>query len=168
VRDIAAASDTLRGATATRANAPPVHAGGDVTGSPARTTQPAHFTIELPFAFPASPAPLRLEVTRDDGEDETEEAAAPRPPSWTVRFAADAGRLGMIHAAITLAGGQVGVRLWAEQSGTAALFNQAAPRLQEALVASDVPLETLTIAEGRPAEPASAESAGVSRSERRI
>ena len=155
VRD-APTSDALRGGSATRASAAPVHAGTDLTGSPARTAEPAHFTIALPFAFPASPAPLRLEVTRDDGEDETEETVAPRPPSWTVRFAADAGHLGKIHAAITLAGGQVGVRLWAEQSGTAALFNQNAPQLQEALAASDVPLETLTIAEGRPAEAAAA------------
>jgi hypothetical protein len=169
LRDIAGASDTLRGAAATRPGAAPVHAGADLTGAPARTAQPMHFTIELPFAFPASPAPLRLEVTRDDGEDAAEETAAPRPPSWTVRFVADTGRLGVIHAAITLAGDRVGVRLWAEQTGTATLFNQNAPRLQEALIASDVRLETLTIAEGRPAEPGRAQAdSPASGTERRI
>jgi hypothetical protein len=113
---------------------------------------PVHFSVEIPLHFPGHPAPLHLEVEHDQEPAGEDEDGAPRPPSWTIRFAAEAGALGMVHAAITMVDERIGVQLWAERGQTAALFQESAPDLQEALTASDVKLEALTIAEGRPTE----------------
>lgn len=128
------------------------YAAPDTTASQARAERAASTVIQLPLHFPGNPMPLRLEVEHDEGEPEPEAGEAPRAPSWTIRFAAEAGALGMVHAAITYASERIGVRLWAERGETAALFNQSAVQLQDALQASDLRLETLAIAEGRPAE----------------
>jgi hypothetical protein len=58
----------------------------------------------------------------------------------------------MVHAAITMVDERIGVQLWAERGQTAALFQESAPQLQDALTASNVKLEALTIAEGKPTE----------------
>ncbi len=156
-----AASDAAPGSDKVRGDAPlarpeitsPHAAAADLAGGAARSDRAIHFNIDLPIAFPGHPGPLRLEVERDDGEADGDDHDSPRAPSWTIRFAAEAGRLGMIHAAIALISGQVGVQLWAERAEAAALFNESAPQLKDALRASDLRLEALTIAEGRPSRP---------------
>jgi hypothetical protein len=65
----------------------------------------------------------------------------------------------MIHAAISQTGEQIGVQLWAERGETAALFKQSARDLQDSLEASNLKLDALRIAEGRPEEKAPARSA---------
>ena len=127
-------------------------------GGLARTDRPTHFVIELPLYFPGNPMPLRLEVSREEEGGEPDAQSGAPKPSWSIRFAAEAGPLGMIHAAVTMLNEQVGVQLWAERGATAALFQQNAPQLQEALQASDVHLDALRIAEGRPTERPSAET----------
>jgi hypothetical protein len=122
----------------------------EVSASPAQTNRQAQFSIDIPLFFPGSPEPLRLQVTRDDGEDEDDQTGEIRPRSWTVRFAAEAGSLGMIHAAISLVGERVGVQLWAEKSDTAATFREDVARLQDALEASNLTLDALKIAQGQP------------------
>lgn len=113
----------------------------------------AQFSFDIPLFFPGNPQPLRLEVTRDE-EGETQEDGQNKPRSWTIRFAAEAGPLGMIHAAISQKGDQIGVQLWAERSETAALFKGSARDLQDSLEASNLKVEALKIAEGRPEEKA--------------
>jgi flagellar hook-length control protein FliK len=124
----------------------------DLSGSPARIDRPAHFVIDLPLYFPGNPMPLRLEVEREDSEAESEDGSTRPSPSWTIRFATEAGSLGMIHAAITMFNEQIGVNIWAERHDTATLFAESAPQLQDALEASDLSLDALRITEGRPPE----------------
>ena len=128
--------------------------------TPASQTQagrqaPLH--IEVPVYFPGNQQPLHLQVTRD-GEAEEGEDGEKRPRSWTIRFAAEAGSLGMIHAAISMVDERIGVQLWAENSDTAASFRQDMAQLHDALEASNLQLEALKIQQGSPpAEPSGAE-----------
>ena len=69
-----------------------------------RTEQTAVFTVGIPVFLPGFAAPLRLHVTQHE-EAAREDEEDPRSPYWTVRFAAEAGRLGMVHAAISLIDG---------------------------------------------------------------
>jgi hypothetical protein len=132
--------------------AQPQAAVSDFSAAQARTERAAvHFTFDIPLYFPGNPQPLRLEVSQDDGDGE-ERDGENKPRSWTIRFAAEAGPLGMIHAAITQTGDQIGVQLWAERGETAALFKDSARQLQDSLEASNLKLEALKIAEGRPEE----------------
>jgi hypothetical protein len=167
-REVAAEARDTRAASAALSDTIAAYAASDPGASQARTERAASLVVQLPLHFPGNPTPLRLEVERDEGEAAPEDGGEPRPPSWTIRFAAEARNLGMVHAAITYMNEQIGVRLWAERGETAALFNQAAPQLQDALQASDLRLEALTIAEGRPAERQPAGAARPAMPERRI
>jgi hypothetical protein len=127
------------------------HTASEMAGGQVRAERTLAFTVEIPPLFPGNQTPLRLEVTRDE-EQGTENGGEPRQPSWTVRFAAEAGPLGMVHAAISLTGGRVGVHLFAEQERTAARFKENAFRLTESLQASGLVLDGVNIAQGRPTD----------------
>jgi hypothetical protein len=114
-----------------------------------RTERTATFTVEIPIYLPGNDAPLRLHVTQHE-EAAKQEDEEPRSPYWTVRFAAEAGRLGMVHAAISLIDGHIGVQLWAEQEETADQFKQNVPQLRDALQASDLKVDGVSIAQGGP------------------
>lgn len=163
---IAAAAHEARQAAASGAPQPDsalprTASASDGAATPARTDQAAaHITFELPALFPGNPQPLRLEITRDD-EPEAEQDGARPPRSWTIRFAAEAGPLGMIHAAISQTDGQIGVRLWAERGETAALFRGRAGQLQASLEASNLKLDALKITQGKPSNDAAGASGGV-------
>jgi hypothetical protein len=121
--------------------------------TPASQTQAgrtATLHIEVPVYFPGNPQPLHLQVTRDDGEPEEGEDGEKQPRSWTIRFAAEAGSLGMIHAAISMVDQRIGVQLWAENRDTAASFRQDMAQLHDALEASNLQLEALKIQQGSP------------------
>jgi hypothetical protein len=92
---------------------------------------------------------LRLHITEHETAD-SEDGDSERTPYWTVRFAAEAGDLGMVHASISLIDGHIGVQLWAERGETAEQFKLNAPQLREALQASDLKLDGVSIAEGSP------------------
>jgi hypothetical protein len=132
--------------------AQPQAAATDISAAQTRTERAAvHFGFEIPLYFPGNPQPLHLEVSRDEAEAE-EKGGEGKPRTWTIRFAAEAGPLGMIHAAITQTGEQIGVQLWAERSETASLFKDSVRDLQDSMEASNIRLEGLKIAEGRPEE----------------
>lgn len=137
------------GALPDKADASPVHTASELAGGQVRPERTLAFTVEVPLLFPGNQTPLRLEVTRDE-EQGAENGEKPRQPSWTVRFAAEAGPLGMVHAAISLIDGRVGVHLFAEQERTAARFKENAFRLTESLQASGLVLDGVNIAQGRP------------------
>ena len=128
-----------------------VHGSSAMHGSQARIEQTSAFTIEIPIYLPGNNAPLHLHVTQHE-EPAKQNDDEPRSPYWTVRFAAEAGRLGMVHAAISLIEGHIGVQLWAEQEGTADAFKQNAFQLRDALHASDLKLDGLNITQGGPLE----------------
>ncbi len=132
--------------------AQPQAAATDISAAQTRTERAAvHFGFEIPLYFPGNPQPLRLEVSREEGEGEERDGEG-KPRTWTIRFAAEAGPLGMIHAAITQTGDQIGIQLWAERSETASLFKDSVRDLQDSMEASNIKLEGLKIAEGRPEE----------------
>jgi hypothetical protein len=139
------------GAVPDKADALPIHTASKLAGGQVRAERTLAFAVEVPLLFPGNQTPLRLEVTRDE-EQGAENGEEERQPSWTVRFAAEAGPLGMVHAAISLIDGRVGVHLFAEQERTAARFKENAFRLTESLQASGVVLDGVNIAQGRPAD----------------
>ena len=124
-----------------------VHVSSDAQAG--RSERAATFTVEIPIFLPGNDVPLRLHVTQHE-EAENQEDEEPRAPYWTVRFAAEAGRLGMIHAAISLIDGHIGVLLRAEREDTADRFKQNASQLRDALHASDLKLDAVTISQGGP------------------
>jgi hypothetical protein len=121
----------------------------DATAAPGRIDHASTFVVEIPVFLPGTATPLRLHVTEHE-EAETEGNATEHPAYWTVRFAAEAGRLGMVHASISLIDGHIGVQLWAERDETAEQFKLNAPQLREALQASDLKLDGVSIAQGSP------------------
>jgi hypothetical protein len=139
------------GALPDKADALPIHTASELAAGQVRAERTLAFTVEVPFLFPGNQTPLRLEITRDEERD-SENGEEAREPSWTVRFAAEAGPLGMVHAAISLTDGRVGVHLFAERERTAARFKENAFRLTESLQASGLVLDGVNIAQGRPAD----------------
>lgn len=144
-KDGAAAEKNKGGhGTAVSADAPP-------SSDAPRAERLATATVQLPLYLPGSEGPLRLQITREERESEGgDEEQSQRDPSWIVRFSSETGQLGMIHAAISLVDGHVGVQLWAEQDDTAAWFRDHAGQLRDALVASDLDLDAVRISHGNP------------------
>jgi hypothetical protein len=126
-----------------------VHVSSDALGGHGRTERVPTFTVEIPVFLPGNDVPLRLYVTEHE-EAAKQDDEEPRSPYWTVRFAAEAGRLGMVHAAISLIDGHIGVQLRAEREETADRFKQNAAQLREALHASDLKLDAVSITQGGP------------------
>jgi hypothetical protein len=132
-------------------------AGGATDAPPPDAPRPDRVTtatVQLPLYLPGSEMPIRLQITRerhDDGEAGGERSE--REPSWIVRFSSQTGRLGPIHAAISLVDGHVGVQLWAERDDTAEWFRSHSDQLRDALIASDVELDAVRIAHGSPLSP---------------
>lgn len=121
----------------------------DPTNSAMRTERFVAQTLEVPYFFPGSMAPLRLEIARD-AQTNAFRTNTSAPRSWMVRFATEVSGLGMIHAAISLIDDHVGVQLWAERSDTAERFQQGSAQLRDALIASDVMLDGVHVTEGSP------------------
>lgn len=119
----------------------------DLSVPPPRADRVAAFTVEIPVYFNETAMPLRLEVSRREEAAEQDEGEA-RAPSWMVRFSSDTASLGMIHAAISLIDGHIGVQFWAERDETADWFRQNSPQLKDALVASDLDVDGVFVAQG--------------------
>lgn len=151
IADSSAAPETRQHAAALREtlDSGQLRTGFEAAGSPARTERAAAFTVEVPLFFPGSATPLRLQVTRDE-EPAAQDGEEPKTRSWSVRFDAEAGPLGMVHAAISLIDGHIGVQLLAERGDTADRFKQNAAQLRAALQASDLKLDAVSIAQGSP------------------
>ena len=124
-----------------------VHVAPESVAGQARPERTASFTVEIPIFLPGNNTPLRLNVTRDEEEADRDDDE-PRSPYWTVRFAAEAGQLGMVHAAISLIEGHIGVQLRAERDETAERFTQHVSQLRDALHASNLKLDGITVARG--------------------
>ena len=126
-----------------------VHVSSDALSGHGRTERSATFTVEIPVFLPGNDVPLRLYVTEHE-EAANHDDEEPRSPYWTVRFAAEAGGLGMVHAAISLIDGHIGVQLRAEREETADQFKQNAAQLRDALHAADLKLDAVSITQGGP------------------
>ena len=126
-----------------------VHVSSDALSGQGRAERAATITVEIPVFLPGNDVPLRLHVTQHE-EAARQEDEEPRSPYWTVRFAAEAGSLGMVHAGISLIDGHIGVQLRAERQETADQFKQNAAQLRDALHASDLKLDAVSITQGGP------------------
>jgi hypothetical protein len=126
-----------------------VHVSSDALSGHGRTERAPTFAVEIPVFLPGNDVPLRLYATEHE-EAARQEGEEPHSPYWTVRFAAEAGQLGMVHAAISLIDGHVGVQLRAEREETAEQFRQNAAQLRDALQASDLKLDAVSITQGGP------------------
>jgi hypothetical protein len=125
------------------------HGASDTTAEPSRAERVTTIAVEVPIFLSGANAPLRLQITRND-EPAAQERDEKRSPSWVVRFSSDTGRLGMIHAAISLVDGHIGVQLWAERGATADWFRQETRQLRDALQASDLQLDAVRVSHGSP------------------
>ena len=116
------------------------------------------WTAELPIATPAGTAVMQMTVERDGGR--TRAGGAAGAPAWRVRFSLDVEPLGPVHVQIGLAGEKLAVGLWAERPDAAARLGDDVGRLQGALEAAAIPVESIHLATGRPASGGGATSAG--------
>ena len=117
-----------------------------------------HWTAELPIATPAGTGVVQMTVERDGGRakgDGRGDAVA-----WRVRFSLEVEPLGPIHARIGLSGDKLAIGLWAERPDAAARLGGDVGRLQGALEAAAIPVESIHLATGRPASDGAAASAG--------
>jgi hypothetical protein len=121
----------------------------DTTAEPPRAERLTTIAVEVPIFLAGANVPLRLQITRND-EPAAQERDEKRSSSWVVRFSSDTGRLGMIHAAISLVDGHIGVQLWAERGDTADWFRQETRQLRDALQASDLQLDAVRVSHGSP------------------
>mgnify|MGYP001765228513 CR=1 FL=1 len=123
--------------------------------SEARATR--EWTVEMPLAQGGATGVVQMTIERDGGRGRGEAAAT---KGWRVRFSLDVEPLGPIHAQIGLSGERLSIGLWAERPDAAARLGADVGRLQGALEAAAIPVESIHLATGRPASGAAATGAG--------
>jgi hypothetical protein len=116
------------------------------------------WTAEMPIATAAGTGVVQMTVERDGGRARPGEASA--STGWRVRFSLDVEPLGPIHARIGLSGEKLSIGLWAERPDAAARLGDDVGRLQGALEAAAIPVESIHLATGRPASSTAAATAG--------
>lgn len=116
------------------------------------------WTAEMPIATSAGTGVVQMTVERDGGRTRSGEASA--STGWRVRFSLDVEPLGPIHARIGLSGEKLSIGLWAERPDAAARLGSDVGRLQGALEAAAIPVESIHLATGRPASSTAAATAG--------
>lgn len=127
-----------------------------VAAADGRTTR--EWTAELPLATTGGTGVVQMTVERDGGRERG--AAAAAKPAWRVRFSMDVEPLGPVHAQIGLSGEKLSIGLWAERPDAAARLGGDVGRLQGALEAAAIPVESIHLATGRPTTNAAAPTAG--------
>jgi hypothetical protein len=100
--------------------------------------------LELPLRHGAEQEVMRLRIQREGGNSHGHGA-----PGWSVRLHFDSARHGSVDSIITLLGGKVGVSFWAEQSDTAARFQQRLEELRGQLQHAGLEVEHLRSIAGR-------------------
>lgn len=126
-----------------------------VTAPEARGTR--EWAVEMPIATRDGTAVVQMTVERDGGRDRTARAG---DRGWRVRFSMDVEPLGPIHAQIGLVGEKLSIGLWAERPDAASRLGDDVGRLQGALEAAAIPVESIHLATGRPASGGPAPTAG--------
>jgi hypothetical protein len=99
---------------------------------PQRIDPTQRWTFEVPFATPQGTAVAQFEVSRDPQGAKSDRQL----PTWRARFSLDVEPMGPVHALVALAGSRASVTLWAERHATAALLNDNAALLNDALRAA--------------------------------
>jgi hypothetical protein len=84
--------------------------------------------LELPLRSGDGIDIIHLLLERERGREAPEQE-----PAWNVELALDLPELGPVHLRITIAGDQVGTRVWAQETATVTRVNAALPELRAAL-----------------------------------
>lgn len=121
----------------------------DDPARPAEAGGRREWTTEIPIATPAGTGVVQMTVERDGGR--SRDAATPGAAGWRVSFSLDVEPLGPIHARIGLVGEKLSIGLWAERPDAASRLGDDVGRLQGALEAAAIPVESIHLATGRPA-----------------
>ncbi len=130
----------------------------DDPARPAENGLQRSWTVEMPLATSGGTGVVQMTVERDGGRARGEGAAA--APAWRVRFSLDVEPLGPVHVQIGLAGDKLAIGLWAERPDAAAQLGGDVGRLQGALEAAAIPVESIHLATGRPASGGAPTTAG--------
>lgn len=115
------------------------------------TEQPPQrlWTLELPVLHEQRTDLFQLRI-----EEEATGGAPGNAAPWSVMLAFHLPSLGPVHARILLNGPQVSATLWAEQAGTAALFNAQLEELRTGLQRAGMQVGRIACTEGTPGPPA--------------
>ena len=124
-------------------------------GVEARATR--EWMVEMPIATADGTGVVQMTVERDGGRARSVDAAR---TGWRVRFSMDVEPLGPIHAQIGLSGEKLAIGLWAERPDAAARLGGDVGRLQGALEAAAIPVESIHLATGRPSTGGPSPTAG--------
>ena len=130
----------------------------DDPARPAEGAGQRQWTAEMPIATAAGTGVVQMTVERDGGRPRADGTA--RPIGWRVRFSLDVEPLGPVHVQIGLSGEKLAIGLWAERPDAAARLGGDVGRLQGALEAAAIPVESIHLATGRPASGGGTTSAG--------
>ena len=122
----------------------------------ARATR--EWTVEMPIATAAGTGVVQMTVERGGGRGRDPAGAA--KAGWRVRFSMDVEPLGPIHVQIGLSGEKLAIGLWAERPDAAVRLGDDVGRLQGALEAAAIPVESIHLAAGRPASGGPGPTAG--------
>ncbi len=106
------------------------------------------WTLEMPVLHEQRTDLFQLRI-----EEETSGASGDDATPWSVMLAFDLPSLGPVHARILVNGPQVAATLWAEDPGTAALFNDQLEALRAGLQHAGLLVGRITCTEGTPASP---------------
>ncbi len=130
----------------------------DDPAQPVEARSTREWTVEMPIATHAGTGVVQMAVERDGGRRRAD--GSRETPAWRVRFSLDVEPLGPVHTQIGFAGERMSIGLWAERPDTAAALGAEVGRLEGALAAAAVPVESVRLASGRPPSGGSAPSAG--------
>jgi hypothetical protein len=125
---------------------------------PAEAGSQRQWTAEMPIATAAGTGVVQMTVERDGGRARPGEVSG--STGWRVRFSLDVEPLGPIHARIGLSGEKLSIGLWAERPDAAARLGGDVGRLQGALEAAAIPVESIHLSTGRPTSASPAATAG--------
>ena len=126
-----------------------------IASLPERDADPvSRWMFEAPVQTPFGPAVAQFEISRDGRGRGTDGEAG---PTWRARFGVDVEPLGPVTAHLTLAGGQLGVAIWAARPEGAQMLRANAPALIGALSGPEVKAD-VAVYHGTP--PAAALEAG--------
>ena len=125
-----------------------------IASLPERDADPvSRWNFEAPVQTPFGAAVAQFEVSRDvRGRGGDPDAG----PTWRARFGLDVEPLGPVTAHLSLAGGQLGVAIWAARPEGADLLKARAAELIGALTGPDVRAEVAVYQGVPPAAPTSA------------
>ncbi|WP_420411196.1 flagellar hook-length control protein FliK [Roseibium sp.] len=129
-------------------------------GPQAATGKPMDAVVELPIAFGQETAVMQMQIGRDGGGQNGEEAGE---PAWRLRFALDLTATGPLEAAVSLRGGGTFVSLWVDRKETLDLLTGQQETMEAAFADAGLDLQELRFIRGLPPKTAAKYGALINR-----